>query len=685
MDVRGLIRKGVVDSLCAIVKKHAIMKMVPACMVLLAVGMLVSCDSPKKKALRGLNRAGIEPTGQSLVEAIEGGNTPLIESLLLAEVHTERKDQRGYTPLRLCVEGNDPATAQKLVEAGADVNSRAADGSSVLGASVRRMDLAFIRKLLDAGARADALMPGGEEILPWAIREGSGTLVALLMAAAPDPHMVDRDGNPLLHVAMEADRRDLMEAIIKLGADPGQKNTRGESTLHAAIRNGWLEVIPSLVKAGADPNLAGPSGMVPLAQAVVDGDLKVMERLLESGADPNFRHPVGEDGTLSKTPLELAFFQQDRRVFQVFLDRKVKLEQVKIDRWLVDALEAKDMNLVRVLLGSGARPNVHGSDGWLPIERAVLAREGSVVKLLSDYGSPAGRSLHLAAAAGDKQMVNLLLYLGMNPDVVHPPYLDRPLSVAIRMRHDATAAALVRGGARIRFLIPEGQTPFHLAVARGCPMTVKALVGHGADPNELLHIPARQEFIQQVRPGIMRWALRMDRNVTPLMVAADSGNTATARYLIQSGAKKNVWARVSSLWPINFASRRGDVKMMRLILGRDPHKEDRHIVVNLKEQRAIVYDSDGNEIFTTKVSTGRKGFATPTGEYVITNKHRDWTSTIYHASMPYFQRLSCSDFGLHAGVVPGYPASHGCIRVPAGNAAKLFAMTEAGDRVRIVP
>ena len=53
--------------------------------------------------------------------------------------------------------------------------------------------------------------------------------------------------------------------------------------------------------------------------------------------------------------------------------------------------------------------------------------------------------------------------------------------------------------------------------------------------------------------------------------------------------------------------------------------------------------------------------------------------------MPYFQRLSCSDFGLHQGNVPGYPASHGCIRVPEGNAAKLFAMTEAGDRVRILP
>jgi lipoprotein-anchoring transpeptidase ErfK/SrfK len=53
--------------------------------------------------------------------------------------------------------------------------------------------------------------------------------------------------------------------------------------------------------------------------------------------------------------------------------------------------------------------------------------------------------------------------------------------------------------------------------------------------------------------------------------------------------------------------------------------------------------------------------------------------------MPCFQRLSCSDFGFHQGHVPGYPASHGCIRVPPGNAQKLFALTELGDRVEIRP
>jgi len=63
------------------------------------------------------------------------------------------------------------------------------------------------------------------------------------------------------------------------------------------------------------------------------------------------------------------------------------------------------------------------------------------------------------------------------------------------------------------------------------------------------------------------------------------------------------------------------------------------------------------------VSTGRQGFRTPTGSYVVTDKHRKWRSTLYPAEMPYFMRLSCGDIGFHQGNLPGYPASHRCIRM----------------------
>ncbi len=183
----------------------------------------------------------------------------------------------------------------------------------------------------------------------------------------------------------------------------------------------------------------------------------------------------------------------------------------------------------------------------------------------------------------------------------------------------------------------------------------------------------------------MRWLLKNDTHISPLMIAADAGDIATARTLLKAGARSGIWTRPSKIWPINFASRRKDVKMMRLFLGKDPWREERWIEVRLSEQRARVFDAMGNEIFSTRVSTGKKGHDTPIGEFVITNKYRDWKSTLYHASMPYFQRFSCGDFGMHEGNVPNYPASHGCIRLPAGTAKKLFSMTQAGDRVNIVP
>lgn len=649
-------------------------------------GLLVSCDSPEKKALRELSLAGVEPTGSALLDAVENGRGSLIEPLLTAGVHTERRDPEGRTPLRLAVDSRNPEVATRLIVGKADVNSVAADGSCVLAAAVSTMPADFVARLLDSGAAADGPMKGGEKVVAWAIRTKRFDLVEILMTHAPDPHLKDGDGNPLLHVAMKAGRRDLADILISRGADPGEMNASGETTLHAAIGNGWYDFIPTLVKAGADPNLPLPGGLPPLSQAVIDGKVALVSTLLKSGADPQFIAPTaGPEPASGKSALELAFFHGDPKIFEPFERHGVRFPKEKIQRWFSEALAERDLERVGLFLGRGADPSRYNEKGWLPIEAAAARGDGGLVKLLSFYGSPEGRSMHLAAARGDIRMAKLLLSLGMDPDVVHPPFLDRPLSIAIRKRHDAVGAALVRHGAATKFPMPEGQTPFHFAIVKGCPETVGALLESGADPNAPFVTPAKNEFVRHVRPGIIRWSLKSDRNITPLMAAADSGSTATATHLIRAGATKNTWARVSRLWPINFASRRGDVKMMRLILGCDPHVEKRHIIVNLGEQKARLFDAEGNEIFSTKVSTGRKGYATPTGTFVITNKHRTWTSTIYHSSMPFFQRLSCSDFGFHTGVVPGYPASHGCIRVPAANAAKLFSMTEAGDRVMIVP
>lgn len=658
-------------------------------MLLGLAGLIVSCDTPEKRALRELTRAGIEPSGHALLDAVIRQDQRLVDTLLTAGAYREQKDELGRTPLRVAVDGGAAETVGLLLAGGVNVDAVAKDGATALGMAVEQENLAVVRKLLAAGARADGNTRDGEKMAPWAIHTGRFALAGELIRGGADPHQKDREGNPLLHVAMNAKRRDLVDELIRKGADSGQISARGETTLHAAIRNDWLDVVPTLIAAGADPNWPAPSQLPPLAQAVHDARPELVALLLRSGADPNYRPSRGGIGSADargNSAADLAFESGDRQMLGKFLDHKTRPEAASINRWLWEAVTDHDRELAKLLLAHGARPDTRNAAGWLPIEVAVFQKDVSLIKLLTDYGSPFGRSLPMVASRGDERLANFLLVLGADPDVVHPPWQDRPLSLAIRGRHDALAASLIHTGAGVQFQLPEGQYPLHLAVARGCSNTVRALLAAGADPNMPFELPVRPEFVRQVRPGVVRWALKMDRNVTLLMMAADSGKTDVAGALLRAKAKTETWTKVARLWPINFASRRDDVKMMRLILGKDPVKEERHIVINLGEQRARLYDSAGNELFNTAVSTGRKGFATPTGEFVITNKHRDWKSTIYDgASMPYFQRLSCSDFGMHQGVVPGYPASHGCIRVPAGNAAKLFSMTQAGDRVRIVP
>lgn len=102
------------------------------------------------------------------------------------------------------------------------------------------------------------------------------------------------------------------------------------------------------------------------------------------------------------------------------------------------------------------------------------------------------------------------------------------------------------------------------------------------------------------------------------------------------------------------------------------------LIVSLPEQRAFVY-RNGVRIAVTTCSTGRKGHRTPTGVFTVLQKDKDHVSSTYKgAKMPYMERLTWSGIALHAGNLPGYPASHGCVRMPLEFAHKLFTITHLG-------
>ncbi len=102
-------------------------------------------------------------------------------------------------------------------------------------------------------------------------------------------------------------------------------------------------------------------------------------------------------------------------------------------------------------------------------------------------------------------------------------------------------------------------------------------------------------------------------------------------------------------------------------------------------QRITIYDADG-WILRAPVSSGQKGRETPAGIFSVIQKDAEHYSNLYDdAYMPHMQRITWSGIALHGGLLPGYPASHGCVRMPFDFAARLFDATRLGMRVIVAP
>jgi lipoprotein-anchoring transpeptidase ErfK/SrfK len=109
------------------------------------------------------------------------------------------------------------------------------------------------------------------------------------------------------------------------------------------------------------------------------------------------------------------------------------------------------------------------------------------------------------------------------------------------------------------------------------------------------------------------------------------------------------------------------------------------IAISIEKQSLKVYDANGF-FAETPISTGMRGHSTPMGVFSVIQKQKFHRSNIYSgAPMPYMQRITWSGVAMHAGVLPGYPASHGCIRMPMAFAVKMWGWTKAGARVVITP
>jgi ankyrin repeat protein len=420
-----------------------------------------------------------------------------------------------------------------------------------------------------------------------------------------------------------------------------------------AMATGVRPLIELYLDAGAPVNLPDARGRTPLLLAMLGQDWALAERLLATGGDFS---KADEDGT---TPAMAAAAGGHARLLRALIERGARLDtaDVRGHTPLHYATAAGQREAVDLLLQVAPAPTPAGCcEGCNLLGHALQTRDWQIIDpILARLPGP----LEWNQWSRDA----LLDALGR---------ADQPRAQRLLARHPGAPTA------------EGGQPLLAHAVARNDRAQLWQLLELGLDPNTTLTTAPDAALREVVAESYIRHYTEKEPGLSVLMLAAAMKHEECVKLLLEKGANRNASTQGrSKLIALYFAAWADSPECVQLLLGRGPSREELRIEISLDQQKAEML-RDGVTVFTAPISSGRKGFPTPTGDFIVTDKKRDHRSSIYRdAKMPYFMRLSCRDFGMHEGALPGRPASHGCIRLPGAAARKLFREVPIGTWVTI--
>jgi uncharacterized protein len=344
----------------------------------------------------------------------------------------------------------------------------------------RLLPVAFAALLMGATDKAPNLLD--------AAKEGSKETIRALIASKADVNVAEPDGTTALLWVAYHDDLESADALLKAGAKPNTANDLGATPLWAASQNGGSAMVRRLLEAGADPNAALLAGETPLMVAARGGYPEVVEQLIAKGAK------LDAPGTREQTALMWAASQKHPEAVKVLLDHGANLSMKSSVYYEVMAVPPH---------------------GFLPYNRPI------------PHGGET--ALMFAARSGDLESVKLLVAKGANVNDTDAWGISA-MALAEHSGFADVVGFLLEKKANPNFMLA-GFSPLHEAVMRRDLRVVKALLDHGAYPEDQLRTwtPTRRSSDD--------WNFDVSLvGATPLWLAASLGEPKIMRMLLDKGA-----------------------------------------------------------------------------------------------------------------------------------------------------
>ncbi len=574
-------------------------------------------------ALRELKKLEIPATPERVREAAQKGEAQILSALGRAEVDFLESDEAGKNALHLALHADQREILPIIEQYGMSVNQSDKGGLVPMWYALEKEDSGLATWLVERGAEVD-------------------------FQVGPEVAVVNY---------YDSNRWEDFGFLLDHGAEVNVTGTDREPLLGRAIRDGKTPWVQRLLHAGADANVSSAHGEPLVAKALEMGRSDLVIELLEAGANPNTRTQLGE-------PL--------------LLDTILRWEQIGLDEVQAEAVVAS-------LIKNQADLESPHLGGLRPLQAAILKKFSGAQKLLLPKVRSVEGCLGLAMRSENYEIMHGLLERGADPnEMVNGEPILFPM---IKMGQVAVVDQLISSGASLEVLGLQGQRPLVTALAAGQPEVALAMLTHERKPQLDAHMefPVSESFRDLFsRKGLFDWYCRNERELQAIHVAVMRRQLPVVKQLLALGADKFASTK-NKVFPIQMAAANADIKMQQLLIGvpYEDDQQERNFIIDLSEQK-VYYYKGGKVMKTSRISSGQKGFRTPTGNYVITDKTKNKVSNIYRdADMPYFQRFSCSPIGFHEGYTGSRYASHGCIRLPMSVAKYFWGQTKIGDRVTI--